>query len=134
MGNSEQGCELCLRHCRECLHRFCCRRGARQSPGWALIRDPLGLGSPPPCSHLLPKVSAPLPRALPSHHRAGGTSRSISLHPTALGMDLFKTLETPKSHSSAAFRAHSLGIKMMWAVGVSIQQHPLGQAKDVMQQ
>lgn len=29
---------------------------------------------------------------------AGCTSGSINVHPTALGMDLFKTLEAPKSH------------------------------------
>lgn len=27
MGNSEQGCELCLRHRRENPHCFCCGRG-----------------------------------------------------------------------------------------------------------
>lgn len=120
MGSSLQGWELCLWHRRGSLHRFCCRRAARRAR--AGLSSPIlwDWGHP-----LLVPTSCSSP---PWHH-----SRSINLHPTALGMDLFKTPETPKSHHLAAFRARSLGIKMMGCRCLHPAASP-GQAKDVMQQ
>lgn len=80
-----------------------------------------GVCSSPPCAAFAPQGSA----------TQGWMHQRI--HPTALGMDLFKTLETPKSHPSAAFRAHSLGIKMMGCRCLDAAAPP-GQAKDVTQQ
>lgn len=99
-------------------------------PGLGSHPSSFGIGVTP---SLFPPPAKGVCSSPPCAAFAGCTSRSISLHPTALGLDLFKTLETPKSHPLAAFWAHSLGIKMMGCRCLHPASSP-SQAEDVMQQ